>query len=288
MWRWLVVLATACNQVYDLQPTRARDAGALVDPDDEDADGVADALDNCPKLGNVDQADVDGDSTGDVCDDCALVPNEQAADADGDGLGDLCDPHPSLEGDCVLLVDTFADATKFDDGWKHAGAGTITPRPGNLYLEPIQDQPPIVLRPAVGSGATDMFVRGTTDAKTAGVAAIVSANQATEPYSCLLSDLGVSVDGPLTSVATTGKLVPEATVTLAFVSRVLTNLRTDGEVDVFCRADYGVSVATAVSRGEPLVIGEPEIVVSARPVTLDAVVLLRFQPGKTCPVTIYR
>jgi hypothetical protein len=56
----------------------------------------------------------------------------------------------------------------------------------------------------------------------------------------------------------------------------------------FCRADDGVSVATAVSRGEPAVKGEPEIVVSMKPVTRDAVVLLRFQPGKTCPSTIYR
>jgi len=35
---------------------------------DADADGVADASDNCPAVGNADQADLDGDTEGDACD----------------------------------------------------------------------------------------------------------------------------------------------------------------------------------------------------------------------------
>lgn len=38
-------------------------------PEDDDGDGVCNALDNCPALANPDQADLDGDTQGDVCDD---------------------------------------------------------------------------------------------------------------------------------------------------------------------------------------------------------------------------
>jgi hypothetical protein len=38
-------------------------------PEDDDADGVCNALDNCPGIANADQADLDGDAVGDVCDD---------------------------------------------------------------------------------------------------------------------------------------------------------------------------------------------------------------------------
>jgi YVTN family beta-propeller protein len=37
-------------------------------PQDSDADGIADARDNCPELANPDQADSDGDGIGDACD----------------------------------------------------------------------------------------------------------------------------------------------------------------------------------------------------------------------------
>jgi hypothetical protein len=37
-------------------------------PGDLDGDGVGDALDNCPDVGNPDQADLDGDGAGDACD----------------------------------------------------------------------------------------------------------------------------------------------------------------------------------------------------------------------------
>lgn len=50
---------------------------------DADADGRADAYDNCPQVYNPDQADADGDGVGDVC---ACL-----GDLDGDGLVGLAD-----------------------------------------------------------------------------------------------------------------------------------------------------------------------------------------------------
>ena len=57
---------------------------------DTDADGVADATDNCASAANADQKDSDGDLKGDACDNCPAVPNPDQADADKDGQGDAC------------------------------------------------------------------------------------------------------------------------------------------------------------------------------------------------------
>ena len=78
---------------------------------DSDADGISDAVDNCPDVPNTDQADTDGDSMGDACDacptdsyndkdgdglcadvdNCPITFNPDQADADNDGIGDACE-----------------------------------------------------------------------------------------------------------------------------------------------------------------------------------------------------
>jgi hypothetical protein len=62
----------------------------LIDPD-VDHDGVQNAGDNCPFMGNPDQIDTDQDGSGDLCDNCAILSNPDQADQDADGAGDACD-----------------------------------------------------------------------------------------------------------------------------------------------------------------------------------------------------
>src|SRR4029077_572478 len=47
----------------------------LIQPVDDDGDGIESARDNCPLAANPDQADGDHDGFGDVCDNCPGVAN---------------------------------------------------------------------------------------------------------------------------------------------------------------------------------------------------------------------
>ena len=116
----VVLLLVSCNQIYELESTKPRDA---FEPfPDEDRDGIADDRDNCPKTPNADQVNTDGDVYGDACDGCpSCMPcaneenhdedgdlvddgcdncpaqkNEDQANVDGDGVGDTCDPSNSI------------------------------------------------------------------------------------------------------------------------------------------------------------------------------------------------
>ena len=72
--------------------------------DDDDNDGITDAVDNCPLTFNTDQKDNDQDGFGDTCDDdddndgildtvdnCSFTFNPDQLDRDLDGIGDVCD-----------------------------------------------------------------------------------------------------------------------------------------------------------------------------------------------------
>ncbi|MCB9560259.1 MAG: thrombospondin type 3 repeat-containing protein [Kofleriaceae bacterium] len=93
-------------------------------PPDGDHDGVPDATDNCPAVGNATQDDEDGDGVGDVCDNCPHVGNADQASADGDGVGDVCDPDPATGGDTIAFFDGF-NGTSLADGWL-VGSGDST------------------------------------------------------------------------------------------------------------------------------------------------------------------
>jgi hypothetical protein len=115
----LLVVSAACS---------GDDGAATIDPDDLDRDGVANAVDNCPRHANADQHDEDGDGVGDVCDNCPDTANPTQADttetvhqALPDGVGDACDRRPALGGDRIAAFYSFADPAQAGafagDGW---------------------------------------------------------------------------------------------------------------------------------------------------------------------------
>ena len=78
---------------------------------DQDGDGVAHDIDNCPAVANPEQINTDQGSAGDVCDsdddndgvpdggdNCRVDVNEDQADRDGDGTGDVCDSDDDNDG----------------------------------------------------------------------------------------------------------------------------------------------------------------------------------------------
>jgi len=85
---------------------------------DSDADGAGNSCDNCALTANSDQADVDADNQGNVCDNCPTEGNPLQQDSDADGPGDACD-------NCVLVrnnsqadfdLDQEGDACDLNDG----------------------------------------------------------------------------------------------------------------------------------------------------------------------------
>ncbi len=111
-------------------------------PTDSDADGVADASDNCPNTGNADQADTDGDGVGDACDtttdpgtnptpNVAPVATDDTATTNEDTavvipiLNNDSDSDSSLEPSSVVVTSGPANGTIAVD----AGTGDITYTP---------------------------------------------------------------------------------------------------------------------------------------------------------------
>ena len=97
----------------------------FLSPDgDRDADGVSNALDNCPYQSNPAQEDHDNDGIGDLCDNCPTIANPGQEDLDRDGTGDLCeadmdgDGIPDLSDNCPTVANPLQK-----DG-DHDGIGT--------------------------------------------------------------------------------------------------------------------------------------------------------------------
>jgi hypothetical protein len=90
-------------------------SGALLPCEDDDGDGVGDALDNCRAHPNPAQADGDLDGVGDACDNCPAQANPQQEESFGDPKrGDACDC-PCFSTDVVTtLVLTLGDAATYE------------------------------------------------------------------------------------------------------------------------------------------------------------------------------
>lgn len=98
-------IGNACDDDYfPPTPTQPAPTKASRAPPDKDADGIADAQDNCPDTPNANQLDLDRDGIGNACDsdadgdqindlaadNCPTVFNPDQRDSDSNGVGDAC------------------------------------------------------------------------------------------------------------------------------------------------------------------------------------------------------
>lgn len=112
-----VVAGDLCPSVFD--PVRPLDDGAQ---GDADGDGAGDACDVCPLAADEDDCPVfdpddrDADGRTDLVDNCPDAPNPDQLDQDEDLKGDVCDPCPAYQnpgdsGCAALVYDVKTDAS---------------------------------------------------------------------------------------------------------------------------------------------------------------------------------
>ncbi len=142
---WTVVLAGCSFDPSGLEPgdDDVTDDAAVGDhdaplfdappPADADHDGVPDASDNCPAVGNPAQENEDADAVGDACDNCPHVVNDTQLSGDGDPVGDACDPHPEDQGDSIALFDGFNGSARSEAWVAIQGADSWSVSGGKLH-----------------------------------------------------------------------------------------------------------------------------------------------------------
>lgn len=284
-----LVLA-GCNQVFGLDATKLTDGGAL----DGDLDGIPDASDNCPLVGNAEQGDRDGDLVGDACDNCPLISNpDQRALGDGDAIGDMCDPRPAQDGDCLVLLDLFSDPDAFAMHWQSrpaTPAPAIVAQPGSVALDPPDDT--LVTMIVLGDdgqplpGIYDVVLTGSLEQERGilGAAATLDAPY-DDVYTCSIQN-GATVALDMPGVAwLTGLSVDHLTPEIAIRITVRDPAALRPTVD--CRVDYGVGVGTLNEpsdlRASP---GQPGITMRGDPFTLTGIAI--YQQRSPCPDAIRR
>lgn len=147
---------------------------------------------------------------------------------------------------------------------------------------------------ANGTGPlADVIVRASnTSGDMAVIAAISGFQSPAMYYGCELMSPSAARAVPNT-MAAPGKLVPDRPVTTDLVLRLIVNKPDATTNDVYCRADYGVSIATNVATTGNQYAGPAGVMVSgslivASPatVTIDAIAIS--VPLGTCPPTVFR
>uniref|UniRef100_A0A2B4S0Z9 Thrombospondin-3 n=1 Tax=Stylophora pistillata TaxID=50429 RepID=A0A2B4S0Z9_STYPI len=114
----------------------------IVNPDDSDADGHLNSVDNCPDVYNPKQTDTDKDGEGDLCDDdddddgildeddnCPLDANPLQIDVDDDTKGDVCDDEVTLRNIADFIPKGFSpNGDGIGDVWKWKNIQHIYPK----------------------------------------------------------------------------------------------------------------------------------------------------------------
>ncbi|MEO8842340.1 MAG: thrombospondin type 3 repeat-containing protein [Kofleriaceae bacterium] len=121
-----------------------------ITPNDDDGDGVDNAVDNCPSVPNADQANEDGDKFGDACDPCPVEANDLPSDPDGDGVADGCDPHPNTAGDKIVVFEGFANG--IPTSWEVVGTTSVAA--GTMSLTTVANNHTSVIAPGTFANAT--------------------------------------------------------------------------------------------------------------------------------------
>ncbi len=290
-----VLVLAGCNQVLGVDNTILRDAPVV----DIDGDGVPDLEDNCRSVPNPLQGDEDADGVGDACDNCPLVANtSQDEVGDHDGIGDACDPHPTTDGDCLIVLDSFRDPSLFASNWTlmTTMGGTAMVEAGDVMLVP-------------GAGSVGIFANGfdalaalevkaTADLHTgSSLAAVASVSPSMSPavpffgYLCELepTQVAAGVYTESNMLQTAADQFSEPPVTHDALLRLTFPDPTVSPLVVQCRADWGVAVATApidISPGDVVPPGASGVFARGDSATIDAVAL--YEQLSPCPDPIIR
>jgi hypothetical protein len=284
----------ACNQVLGIDRTRVVDAPP---PPDQDGDGIPDFEDNCPTVANKSQHDEDGDGIGDACDNCPLVANyDQEDNGDGDGVGDACDPHPTHQGDCLIVFDSFVDATGFDSHWQlvyTAGTASVVQEGDDVAISGTATDAGLVALDASRvplAGLYDLEVSAEVALDAGAVVMLVSdlldVNDYHTPYACSVYGGGLTAWAGLGNGA--GDVLSAPPVGDQLALRLTSPDPTEGAVR--CRAEYGLAVGSiSVDIAPPTTpTGTVGVLVEDTPAKIDAIAIYHFTPGQQCPPAIRR
>ncbi len=291
-WWALLVAVAACDRAFGLEPTElALDAVA-----DSDGDGIPDAVDNCPRIGNPAQGDLDGDGVGDACDDCPLVHDPLQADVDGDRIGDLCDPHPTVGTDCLRLLDALADPAQVAQHWRALPAGTteVAAAADGVHLfdtAKLGAAAGLVALDDAGSVLTGSFavqVAGTSVVKVGQTAAVSNLTDPTDVshYGCALLK-NITIYSAVAEWGTMGYGTELSTdpAGTAFLVRLVPP--GPGDPNVHCRADYGFAIAAGInSNAQQVGSGGTGVVSTGNPTVVRAIAIYDVAPS--CPPEVRR
>ena len=290
MIRWAVrhvvlLVVAGCNAALGLGETHP---APVVD---SDGDGVPDPLDNCPAAANSDQSDVDGDGVGDACDNCPLVANGDQADlGDHDGVGDACDPHPTSAGDCLALLDTFADAQALARDWQASGSVELA-EPHRVHVAPAPAMT-VVMTSLRLTGPYDLQLAGSIALQFGSMSIASSYSTAHAGFSCGIHATGEPVEDTYVVIDDTpqGPVPYFATLSSAPVNpRLVLRLNAPSFVtaspSVDCRVDHGIALGTAnvlVAGADPG--GGPAIIIDQDAADIYAVAT--YTQHSPCPALI--